>query len=53
MSSGNLEEVRHVGKSHFSLKIGSDPENTLEPKIYRNWFHFSIKGFKKKRKIKF
>lgn len=31
MSSGNLEEVRHVGKNHFSLKIGMDPENSSEP----------------------
>lgn len=51
MSSGNLEEVRHLGKNHFSLKIASDPENATEPNTYRNWFHFQIKGFKQKRRI--
>jgi len=51
MSSGNLEEVRHISKNHFSLKIGMDPENSSEPKTYKNWFYFKVKGFKKHQKI--
>lgn len=49
--SGNLEEIRYLGKNHYSLKLDIDPENPIEPNTYKNWFYFSIKGFKKKTKL--
>ena len=49
--SGNLEEIRYLGKNHYSLKLDIDPENPIEPNTYKNWFYFSVKGFKKKKKL--